>query len=204
MEFYELFGDKSTRFSFERLTKAYLYEAVKICNECVGENLYSFAYLSSIMNQPNHYFYFLMTPEREIAGYIYFFLTELESMNSLLKRSKEELRLISKRKNPIIGNLQSIGMAQKYRHHKLSTVLVRFYLEQLQTHQEVVAALGMFWKIKGFVPMEKSLTAFDFIYLGDAHRIWYDNKDLICPYCEGRCQCDAAIYYKPLEKESVN
>lgn len=188
--------------AFQRLNKAYFDAAAELCDQCVGKNLYPRACLASILENPDHYFYLLITPEGEPAGYIYFFLTNTEEMAILSKLPRERLVAISPKQNPIIGNLQSIGVAESWRHHRLSERLVGFYLEQLQSCLGADAAFGVFWKPKGHVPMEKTLKAFGFRHLEDAHRVWYNNQDLICPYCKGRCECDAAVYYKPIRKEA--
>ncbi len=183
---------------FKRLSEADLDTATELCDRCVGKNLYPRAYLASIIDKPGHYFYLLQTPEGEAPGYIYFFLTGLDEMASLAKLPRERLSAISPKINPVIGNLQSIGVAEEYRYRQLSAELVRFYLEQLQTHTAADTAFGVFWKIGGHVPMEKTLKAFDFHYLTDARRVWYGNRDLICPFCKGRCECAAAVYYKSI------
>lgn len=181
---------------FEKLTAARLDEASALCDRCVGKNLYPRAYLASIVDKQGHCFYLLVTPRRKAVGYIYFFLTGLEEMAALARLPREQLAGISPKENPVIGNLQSIGVVEAHRHRRLSEKLVRFYLERLQNTADV--AFGVFWKIGGHVPMEKTLQASGFIYLADAHRVWYHRRDLICPFCPGRCRCDAAIYYKPL------
>ena len=61
-------------------------------------------------------------------------------------------------------------------------------------------AMCLAWVTKGRVPMGGNLLASGFSYLRDAHRVWYDNENLVCPYCKGRCTCDAAIYYKILKE----
>lgn len=59
--------------------------------------------------------------------------------------------------------------------------------------------MGVFWKPNGTLPMVRSLEAFSFLFLEDAHLVWYDTPGLVCPYCQGKCHCDAAVYYKPLK-----
>jgi hypothetical protein len=190
-----ILGETNT-LSFEELTEANLDVAKGLCDRCVGENLYTKDQLASIIKQPTHYFYLLVTPERNAVGYIYFFLTDLDTMVSLSKVPREHLTALVQEKNPIIGNLQSIGIVEEYQHRQLSTELIRFSLEYLQTDSAVDIAFGVSWKIDGYVPMEKTLRSLDFLYLMDTHRVWYDNQNLICPYCKGRCECDAAVYYK--------
>lgn len=201
MERRDAYTDEPDGFLFQRLTRAYLDASVALCDQCVGKYLYPRAYLASILEDPAHFFYLLTTPSGEAAGYIYFFLTNLDEMAAVAKLPRGRLSAISPLEHPVVGNLQSIGVAPAWRGRGLSKRLVDFYLGRLRWQLSADAAFGVFWKPEGHVPMERTLNAFGFLHLEDAHRVWYDNEKLVCPYCRGRCVCDAAIYYKSLIKE---
>lgn len=186
------------QFSFEPLSIDYLETAVELCDSCVGVNLYSRDYLSAVIGRPNHYFYLLVSPEQEAMGYIYYFLTNITDMAALSNLPRESLAVISPKENPVIGNLQSIGVKEAFRGQGLSQHLVRFYLERLHDNA-ADTAFGVFWKARGTVPMKQTLVALHFHFLAEAHEVWYENKDLICPFCKGQCKCDAEVYYKPME-----
>ena len=192
------FDEGQTGFSFEKLSSERLDEAERLCAECVGENLYPKSYLQSALTDESRFFYILTAENGELAGYIHFSLTDVSGMAALSKLPKERLLAITENKAPVIGNLQSIAVADKFAHQKLSVPLVRFYLDYLQKHTNADISMGVFWNINGFVPMEKTLRALGFSYLADAKRVWYDNKRLVCPYCKGRCECGASVYYKLL------
>lgn len=191
---------RDEEYFFRRLTVKYLEMAVTLCNGCVGENLYPMKYLAEIIDKPDHFFYLLFSKKEEVVGYIYFYLTDLEEMSRLSKLLIEQIACISQRSHPVIGNLQSIGVVKKYQRKGMSAILMDIYLSKLSEIPWADVAFGVFWKAKGFIPMEKTLNAFQFTYLTDAHGVWQDKKDLICPVCQGTCVCDAAIYYKTLEK----
>ena len=72
-------------------------------------------------------------------------------------------------------------------------------LERLR-ETDAALAVCIAWKINGFVPLADNLTGCGFQYITDSHLVWYDHEDLVCPYCKGRCKCDAAVYYKMLER----
>lgn len=188
--------------SVQPLTEAYLGRAVALCDQCVGKNLYSKADLAAALNSPNHFFDLLVTPEGEAVGYFYFYLTTLDDMAAQAKLSRERLAVVSPKAEPVIANLRSIGVAEGYRSHRLSESLLRLALHRLQASTRADAAVGICWKAGGRVPMDQILRDLGFCYLTDAHRVWYDNDKLVCPYCQGRCVCDAAIYYKTLIKEA--
>lgn len=189
--------------SVQHLTPDYLDAAAELCDQCVGKNLYPKSYLASVPDQPDHYFDLLVTPEGEAVGYFYFYLTDLADMAAQAKLPKERLSVVSPKADPVIANLRSIGVAENYRSHRLSEALLRLALDRLQTAARADAAVGICWKAGGRVPMDQILQTLGFQYLSDAHRVWYDNEALVCPYCQGRCVCDAAIYYKRLGKEVI-
>jgi anaerobic selenocysteine-containing dehydrogenase len=58
------------------------------------------------------------------------------------------------------------------------------------------------WKPRGVVSLSKALWECTFDYLAEAKKVWYDDTELICPYCNGRCLCDAEVYYKLLDRET--
>ena len=202
MERYHLSAEGWEGFTLERLSPAGLDAASELCDRCVGKNLYPREFLATLPDRPEHLFYLLKTPEETAIGYIYFFLSRLAEMAALSKLPQKSLTVISEKEEPVLGNLQSIAVAKNFRKRGLSKVLVSFYLKQLE-NMGADAAFGVFWKIHGRTPMEPTLTSFDFLHLADSHLVWYDNPRLVCPYCEGRCKCDAAVYYRPFGKETV-
>ena len=80
---------------------------------------------------------------------------------------------------------------------------VSFILKKL-TEISVDVAFIVCWKPRGIVPLGKALADCRFDYLAEAKRVWYDDTELICPYCNGRCLCDAEGYYKLLDGETNN
>lgn len=182
------------------LSNDLLEQAVDLCGECVGENLYTKEMLEKAIQQQNHFFYLLLTPENKAVAYIYFTLMEIREAERLAKHSLDRLKENTQKSDPLIGNLQSIGVHSKYRQKQLSKRLVKIYLQWLLDKTPAEIAFGVFWKPNGMVPMEKTLKAFGFSHLADTKRVWYDKTELICPVCGGRCECDAAIYYKQLER----
>ncbi|MGN1231726.1 MAG: hypothetical protein ACI4TP_07480, partial [Anaerotignum sp.] len=103
----------------------------------------------------------------------------------------------------LLGILQSIGVSEEYRQHGLSQILVEAYLQWLISRTEADIAFGVFWKPNGKAPMAPILQKFGFYHLIDSKNVWYGNEELVCPVCGGRCSCDAAIYYKILERNEM-
>ena len=118
----------------------------------------------------------------------------------LAKISLSKLKNLTGKEKPLFGNMQSIGIIPEYRNRRLSNYLVEQCLQWLIEKTEADIVIGVCWKPGGKVPMEKTLKRYEFSHLADVRRLWYDRVDLICPVCRGRCECDAAIYYKRLER----
>jgi len=207
-----------------RLTAPYVRQAKALCDQCVGVNLYTQEYLESILDDPRHFFYLLPAKDGGIAGYAYFIRMSPEEFTHLSRLPEEEIsRLCTVLKEDAdpkgeeiraggadpemaavfakegltVGNIRSIGVEKSYRGRGLSERLLRFCLSQLSAHGAEVAA-ALCWKANGSVPMKKAMLSCGMRYLTDAHRVWYDNRELICPICRGRCECDAEVYYKRL------
>lgn len=191
---------RAKSFRFAPLTPEYVEAASRLCDCTVGENLYPKEYLSSILEKSGYFFSLLLTPQNEIAGYIHFFLTNLEEMAAFAKLPIETLSVISQRETPVVGNLQSIAVAPEYEHMGLSGRLVEHYLEILQ-QEGADLAFGIFWKPNGIVSMGKTLENGGFVPLCDVYDVWADAKDLHCPYCKGACHCMGTIYFQSLLSE---
>lgn len=182
----------------QRLTEEYLDRVTELCARCVGENLYPRSYIASIIHNPDHYFSLLLSREGEIAGYIYFHLCTLEEAAAEAKLSRGELSVIAPAEHPVVAKFQSIGVAPPYRHLGLARRLVELALGQAR-EARADAAMCIAWKVGDRVPMGDNVLSCGFRYLTDSHLVWYDKENLVCPYCGGRCRCDAAIFYKTLE-----
>ncbi len=188
----------ATKLKLHRLSERYVAEAAKMCDRCVGKNLYTKDYLASIIHQPEHFFYLLLSDADELAGYMYFILMDRGELASISKLDAVHLDRLCKENDEIIGNLRSIGVEEPFRGKGLSMELIGFSLSQLASLGATVA-VGLCWKHGTVVPMRKTMLSCGFQYLTDARRPWYDIEGLECPYCSGRCECDAEVYYKRLE-----
>ena len=58
------------------------------------------------------------------------------------------------------------------------------------------------WNAGGKVPLEKALQECRFVHLFSAKMIWYNKKELYCPYCKGRCKRDAEVYFKKVKERN--
>ncbi|MCC8157015.1 MAG: hypothetical protein LIO54_07045 [Oscillospiraceae bacterium] len=181
-----------------RLTDQDVAEAAQICDRCVGKNMYTRDYLASIVHDPRHLFYLLFSKENKTVGYIYSIVMNREELVRFSKLDAKHLRRLCDKSDANIGVLRSIGLDEPFRRTGLSVELVRFSLAGLASLGARLVVV-LCWKIDEVVPLRKTLEQCGMKYLTDAHRVWHDMDDLVCPYCNGRCVCDAEVYYKRLE-----
>lgn len=185
------------------LSSELVEQALELCEACVGKNLYTKEMLLKAVEDSRQKFLLLVTSENKPAAYFYFRLIEIEEAEKLAKMSLAKLKKLTCKENPLIGNMQSIGVIPEYRNRQLSNYLVEQCLQWLTEETEADIVMGVCWKPGGKVPMEKTLKRYGFSHLADAKRLWYDRTELVCPVCRGRCECDAAIYYKKLERNAA-
>lgn len=195
--------ENNTAFYLKPLMEEEIEEAHLLCDECVGENLYSKAEIVDAIISNDRFFYLLKSEKGETVGYIYYYLTKVENIAKYSKLDVELFRAIYSGENKKVGKIQSVGLKTEYRGIGLAAKMIQFILEMLKATYIDIAFI-VCWKPRGTVPLGRALSECDFKYLADAKRVWYDDTELICPYCKGRCLCDAEVYYKLLDGETKN
>lgn len=194
---YQIRSQNDDIFFLRLLTEADLKETRILCDECVGENLYPWDVLVKAMEETEQFFYLLTTKEDEIIGYIYYYLTDVKSIADYAKINVELFYTVYQETSKAVGKIQSVGLKEKYRKSGLAAQMIGFVLKELKD-QSVEMAVSVCWKMGEIVPLKKALRECGFCYLSDAEKIWYDDVELICPYCKGRCLCDAEVHYRIL------
>lgn len=187
-------------FTLSPLTRSELAAAKRLCDECVGEDLYSERELAAALDAPDRFFYLLRTDTGETAGYVYYYLDRLDALAAYAKLPPEALRAVCPNAGERVGKLQSIGVDAGYQRLGLAARMLELALDELCA----LGARAVFivcWRHGGTVPLKSAVERCDFRYLTRTHNVWYDDAELVCPYCTGRCTCDAEVYYKLLDGE---
>lgn len=166
-----------------------------LCDECVGKNLYSADEIANTLDAPDKFFYLLKNEDGETVGYIYYYLADQEYIAKYSKLDLTLFRDVYAPEHKKIGKIQAVGLKAEYRGSGLAAQMIRFILDELKAIL-IEAAFIVCWKPDGIVPLGKALGECGFRFLSEAKKVWYDNDELICPYCNGRCLCDAEVYYK--------
>ena len=168
-----------------------------LCDECVGKNLYSADEIAATLDAQDKFFYLLKNEDGETVGYIYYYLTDQEYIAKYSKLNLTLFRDIYAPEHKKVGKIQAVGLQAECRGSGLAAQMIRFILDELKAIS-IEAAFIVCWKPGGMVPLGKALRECDFYFLSEAKKVWYDNDELICPYCNGRCLCAAEVYYKLL------
>ena len=166
-------------------------------DECVGKNLYPKEEIAETLNDQEKFFYLLKNEKDETIGYIYYFLTNEEEMAKYSKLDINVFREVYSNSDKKVGKIQSVGIKREYRGNELAVEMMQFILKEMKK-ADIDITFIVCWKPGGILPLGKTLEKCQFNYLTEAKKIWYDDKELICPHCKGRCRCDAEIYYKLL------
>ena len=190
-------------FYLKPLSEEEVNEARLLCDECVGENLYGAEEIASAVGAADRFFYFLKSEAGDPVGYIYYYLTDPEDIAKYAKLDAELFRKVYSRTDKKVGKIQSVGLKEEYRGIGLAAQMVNFILEKLKEISIDVTFI-VCWKPGGILPLGKALSECKFDYLAEAKKVWYDDTELICPICHGRCLCDAEVYYKRLDWETNN
>lgn len=195
-------------FYLRPLKKEDIEETLQLMDQCVGENLYQKAELEQTIGRQDRALLLLKTAEEELAGYIYYYLTSADQIAEDARLAVQKIRQVcgqgalapvresrSVRKPQLVGKLQSVGIKEAFRRQGLAVLMMEYALAQF-AGKGVENVFIICWNAGGKVPLEKALQKCQFVHLSSAKQIWYDKKDLFCPYCKGRCKCDAEVYFK--------
>lgn len=196
----------SGEFYLRPLKKEDIEETLQLMDQCVGENLYQKTELEQTIGRQDRAFFLLKTAEKELAGYIYYYLTSVDQIAEDARLAVQKIRQVcglgaparesrSVRKPQLVGKLQSVGLKEEFRRQGLAVLMMEHALAQF-AGKGVENVFIICWNAGGKVPLEKALQKCQFVHLSSAKQIWYDKKDLFCPYCKGRCKCDAEVYFK--------
>lgn len=194
----KFFLQNNEKFFLRPLKVEDVEETLALCDACVGKNLYTKEEIEESIDSKERFFYLLETETGNCAGYIYFYVTEKDSIADYAKLDTKLFDSVCQNTEKRVGKIQSIGVREEYRGSRFAVKLLRFALEKLKEN-EIAEVFIVCWKKGKEVPLESSLKECRFEFLSVAHKVWYDYTELQCPYCKGRCECDAKVYYKILD-----
>lgn len=177
-------------------------EALQLMDQCVGKNLYHREELTQAIGSHEKRFMLLKTEEGGLAGYIYYYVTTGDHIADAARIPLEKVRWACREPLAPVGKIQSVGVKEALRRNGLAVHMLRYALEQFSM-MGVEEVFIICWNAGGKVPLEKALQKCQFTHLSSAKMVWYNKEDLFCPYCRGRCKCDAEVYFKKVSSRSA-
>ena len=166
------FGASGREFCLYSLEKEDIEETLQLMDRCVGENLYQKEELEQAIGSSERAFLLLRTAEGELAGYIYYYLTNEKQIAEDTRLTEQKIQRVCQQ-----DTLAPVGKG-------IGEVFI------------------ICWNAGGKVPLERALQECKFVHLFSAKMIWYNKKELYCPYCKGRCKCDAEVYFKKVKERN--
>ncbi len=170
-----------------------------ISSECVGKGLYSPEEIAGAVNSDSRFIYVLDAGAGVIAGYIYFLLTDIMRTAADMKLGRKRLQAVCGDGESTLGRIQSVAIRSTFRGYGFSEKLLQFALAVL-TEKKAECVFIACWKKGTDVPLGVAVRSCGFCFLAEVENAWFDNEELYCPYCRGRCRCSAEIYYKKVEQ----
>ncbi len=169
------------------------YKIIDLCNRRYGKGYMTNEIFNKLLENPD--FFKVATINNEFAGFASFLPENIEKIAKAMGQSMFDIINISGDKPSVI--YKSAALEPNFEHGGIMQNLLAKLIEQA-TNKGYSTVFASAWMIGDTVPIEKTLKKFDFIYVGNCSMLWYGDKEYNCIICGGRCQCNAAIYYKKL------
>ena len=137
-----------------------------------------------------------------LAGYIYYYLTNEKQIAEDTRLTEQKIKQVCQQDTLApVGKIQSVGIKETFRRQGLAVWLMKYALRQF-AEKGIGEVFIICWNAGGKVPLERALQECKFVHLVSAKMIWYNKKELYCPYCKGRCKCDAEVYFKKVKERN--
>lgn len=182
--------------SFHRLKREEVDMAKAMCDACVGKGLYTKEEIIKTIDSNTNFFYLIYNENGDTVGYVYYYVANIEEIANDAKLGKDIFRSVEKDLR-IVGKIQSVGVMNEYRGEGIAKKAIRFALDKF-CEMGIKTVFTICWKKGDTVPLKKALTECGAVFLSSAQKVWYDKNELECPFCGGRCTCDAEVYYTSL------
>lgn len=178
----------------KRLTDDDIATARRLCDEHVGAGLYTDDFLRSILDDPEHYFYLLVS-DGAVIGYIYYRIMAAAGIVRMPGFELDIIRDLCRPDDPI-AVFTSIGLNEAHRGTGLTDALLAYLKTRMIESHRVTLILAPAWKKGGLIPAQSLMLRNGYQAYCDLIRPWASIESLVCPYCrQERCQCNAVVYY---------
>ena len=105
------FGASGREFCLYSLEKEDIEETLQLMDRCVGENLYQKEELEQAIGSSERAFLLLRTAEGELAGYIYYYLTNEKQIAEDTRLTEQKIQRVCQQDTLApVGKIQSVGI----------------------------------------------------------------------------------------------
>ncbi|MDR3239434.1 MAG: hypothetical protein LBT44_05045 [Clostridiales bacterium] len=179
-------------FDVKRYDGQYADALVALANRSFGQNYLSESRLSQMASQDGVF----LTAEIDgsLAGYCVFLYVRAYTASKFLKIPYDIMARYAGGDGRICY-MKSMAVERSFRRTGLSDQLFAGCLGDAEI-SGIVSAWGSAWKQGDKVPMDRIMKNNGFSVYTEIPNFWADDKDTICPACEGPCRCAAVIYYQ--------
>ena len=123
------FGASGREFCLYSLEKEDIEETLQLMDRCVGENLYQKEELEQAIGSSERAFLLLRTAEGELAGYIYYYLTNEKQIAEDTRLTEQKIQRVCQQDTLApVGKIQSVGIKEAFRRQGLAVWLMKYAL----------------------------------------------------------------------------
>lgn len=117
------FGASGREFCLYSLEKEDIEETLQLMDRCVGENLYQKEELEQAIGSSERAFLLLRTAEGELAGYIYYYLTNEKQIAEDTRLTEQKIQQVCQQDTLApVGKIQSVGIKEAFRRQGLAEI----------------------------------------------------------------------------------
>lgn len=170
---------------------AWKTQILELCDELLGEGLYSEERLRKICRSESHYFYTIIK-ENSLAGIFYCYADRFGDLPFA-----SDITVPFLPEDARVGVGQSIALKQEVRQQGISESLLNYGTRLLFEQEGAEAVLIPAWMKGDKIPAKPHLEKCSYELLQIVEKPWASCETLKCPFCGTvPCSCDGAIYMK--------
>lgn len=164
---------------------------LKLCDELLGEGLYSEERLRTICQSKSHYFY-IIVKEKSLMGIFYCYADRFGNVPFA-----SDITVPFLPEDARVGVGQSIALKKEVRRQGVSEGLLNYGTQLLFEKEQAEAVLIPAWMKGDKIPAKPHLEKCSYELLQIVEKPWASCETLKCPFCGTvPCSCDGAIYMK--------
>ena len=139
-------------------------ETLQLDGQVRRRNLYQKEELEQAIGSSERAFLLLRTAEGELAGYIYYYLTNEKQIAEDTRLTEQKIQQVCQQDTLApVGKIQSVGIKETFRRQGLAVWLMKYALRQF-AEKGIGEVFIICWNAGGKVPLEKALQECRFVH----------------------------------------